>query len=160
MFCFHWLALPEVWSPYMWRRRWIWNLHPWLPSLQKEDCYVSDALEILETVCLSLNATTLFFSVAAVSLTSGVKFFCQQYMDVFCVFVQWCSRDSDPLSRCLCSSWLPALHWDAHREQRQRESNFWKNPQVSLVSHIWSVLFNAKSIISQQKFVLLWGWLL
>ncbi len=43
MFCFCSLALPEVWSSYLWRRRWIWDIHPWLPPLQKEDSYVSKA---------------------------------------------------------------------------------------------------------------------
>lgn len=41
--CFHlfFSALPEVRCAHLWRRRWIWNFHPWLPSLQKEDRHVS-----------------------------------------------------------------------------------------------------------------------
>lgn len=50
VFCFHWSALPEVRSSCLRRRRWIWNLHPWLPPLQKEDSYVSTAKQTLKLV--------------------------------------------------------------------------------------------------------------
>lgn len=37
----YWAAFWKIWSQYLWWRRRIWNIHPWLSSLQKKDCYVS-----------------------------------------------------------------------------------------------------------------------
>lgn len=34
-------AFKEVRSAYLWRRRWVWDLHHWLPSLQEKDSHVS-----------------------------------------------------------------------------------------------------------------------
>lgn len=54
-----WLALPEVRSARLRRGRGIWDLHPWLPSLQKEDCHVS----FLQTTSEgSLSATAVYNS--------------------------------------------------------------------------------------------------
>lgn len=41
-FALLWAALPQVWSPYLWWGRWIWNLHSRLSNLQKEDNNVSN----------------------------------------------------------------------------------------------------------------------
>lgn len=124
MFWFHPWALSKVWSPYMWGRRWIWNVHPWLSSLQEEDHYVSKDYK-----------RSLFQRVSCI--ICGLQCTCGPSLCVCAVMQQrrWCTQQTPSLRSATCVSL---------KCTRTAKTAWVKLPRVVTA-------FDAESIISRAK---------